>query len=755
MDGQQWLATRLGHALPDAPSMPLGSRARAAIVEVAPLFVLWSAVLAFFWPLITPDVTARSYIAAGDFTHQAYPFHVYTARELAAGRFPLWNPHIYAGHPFQADPQTAVFYPLGLLVSLVAGRQGLPFLALEWQVVGDFLLAATFTYLLVHTLARSRLAGVVGGLAFTMGGFLTSYPVQQLPILETAIWLPLALYAIERGCRSRGRTAWHAAAGVALGVALLAGHPQTWLLAFYASLAYFAYRAWGARLELRRAALGLAGLLGFAAGIAAVQLLPTAEFLSLSNREPLAYHVAGHGYDYASLLNTFLPLWRTERGPYIGILALSVALLAMRARGRSAGFWAGLGLLALVMSLGDRTPLFTALYRFVPGFALFKDQERAIYLFSLAGAVLAGYGAAALFAGKSLSTRWALAAALGVLAGAAAMAALMEPIGRGSPDARNLFTVYAFFLPLALVSIALLWWRPASPWRGLQGAALVLLAGIDLFVVNGQNNLDAHPPDLSPATVAAAAALPQAGQPYRVRAGDQVVFAPNEAILLGIQNPAGDSPMVSRWILPLLASEQEWRLWQLFNVQYILTRSELGAGTERVGQEGDLNTYRMAYPLPRAWVVRDVRAIEDDAAALEAVLARQFNPAKTAVLEREPGLAVTGPDGPRDQQVRWLEYGPQRLDLEAMTTDDGILVLSEAYYPGWQATLDGRPVDIYRADLAFRAVELPAGTHRLVMSYDPLSFRLGLLATGLSLGAFLVLLITTAPGLGRGSRRER
>ena len=212
----------------------------------------------------------------------------------------------------------------------------LSLLALEWQVVIDFLLGASFVYLLVRRLTGSRWGGVAGGLAFTLGGFLTAYPMQQLPILETAIWLPLALYCIERAWGSRRWLGWMSGAGLAMGISLLAGHPQTWMLAAYTCLAYILWKGWVGRFgsgpprrNWWQVPAGSAVLLGIAGGVAAVQLLPTLEFMPLTVRQPLLLHEAGHGYDYTSLVNTVLPLWRNERGPYIGILALLLAGLAL------------------------------------------------------------------------------------------------------------------------------------------------------------------------------------------------------------------------------------------------------------------------------------------------------------------------------------------------------------------------------------------------------------------------------------------
>jgi hypothetical protein len=112
------------------------------IAEFWPLFGLWALVLAFFWPIISPFSLERSFILYGDFKHQFLPFHHFISSELWQGRLPLWNPYLLVGHPFQADVQSGVFYPVTLLFSLLGGPDGISYTLLEWQVVADFLLAA-------------------------------------------------------------------------------------------------------------------------------------------------------------------------------------------------------------------------------------------------------------------------------------------------------------------------------------------------------------------------------------------------------------------------------------------------------------------------------------------------------------------------------------------------------------------------------------------------------------------------------------
>src|SRR5690242_15235078 len=113
--------------------------------------LLWLAVLAFFWPLITPDAANRRFFGPGDFWLQFVPFHTFAARQLAAGKLALWDPYMFSGHPFQADIQTAVLYPIAAANEWLGGW-GFGYLALEWEAIVHFGLAAAFTYLLVELL---------------------------------------------------------------------------------------------------------------------------------------------------------------------------------------------------------------------------------------------------------------------------------------------------------------------------------------------------------------------------------------------------------------------------------------------------------------------------------------------------------------------------------------------------------------------------------------------------------------------------
>jgi uncharacterized membrane protein YfhO len=85
--------------------------------------------------------------------------------------------------------------------------------------------------------------------------------------------------------------------------------------------------------------------------------------------------------------------------------------------------------------------------------------------------------------------------------------------------------------------------------------------------------------------------------------------------------------------------------------------------------------------------------------------------------------------------VRIADYQPERVVIEVSSRYDGVLVLADSWFPGWEATVDGVSTQILRANLLLRAVAIPAGNHRVVFEYDPASFRLGVF---ISAFAFLI-----------------
>jgi hypothetical protein len=147
-------------------------------------------------------------------------------------------------------------------------------------------------------------------------------------------------------------------------------------------------------------------------------------------------------------------------------------------------------------------------------------------------------------------------------------------------------------------------------------------------------------------------------------------------------------------------------------------------GHYRLVHSGDVKIYQNLDVLPRAFVVREARYLEDEAQVLEAMPNPAFRPGEEVLFVGEASRSESLGEGSGDD-VRLVSYEPERVTIEADLTSPGYLVLTDAYYPGWLALVDGEPAEILRADYYFRAVFLPQGEHRLEFVYDPLSLKLG------------------------------
>ncbi|MBN1660009.1 MAG: YfhO family protein [Anaerolineae bacterium] len=758
------------------------TRRREWLPEIIFVVALMLLPLLFWWRLWAPSPADRAVIPEGDFTAQYYPLQLFAARELAAGRLPAWDPYLNAGQPGLADVQTGFFYPPNLIVNLVLALLGRPFTVglLTVQVVFHFSLASLFTYLFVRQRAllagarrpAARLAGAVAAIAFAYAGYLTSFPVQQVTILETAVWLPLALFFLDRAAHHTYPLAGAALAGLALGAALLAGHPQTGMYVAYTAVAYglFLTLVSGSARPERMSAPWWYGLrlvilvlmpLAVGAGVAAVQLGPTLQFIGASTRAGLSYDAVSWGFPLAEVTHLLYPGFFGGSPQYVGLLppVLAAAACLVPRLGRHALFWFVVAAGAFLLSFGRHTFVYNIAYLLLPGFSVVRNQERIIYLFSLAMAVLAGMGALALVQPLPRQVRIGFARLARIVAwvwvGFVALTALWYAgtlQGQQQGVEVNLFEGvlrHHVLLVIVLGGSALLLYlrvkRPAA--RGwIAGLALGLIA-FNLYTVNWQYNL---------AAPAAGGAYPVTGVveflqaqahsspgAWRISSAGLLPGGSSAGIVYRLEDITGNTPL--QWERFARFEEQvgSWRRWQLLNVRYVLDTRDLdGPGLERVFEEGDVKVYRVGDPLPRAWIVHNlVEAAGDEALA---ILDREdFDPKRDAVVV--PGADIhIAPVASDADSVRVVEREPGRLVLDVAAGSDGLLVVSQPDYPGWQARVDGRVQPIHRADGLLQGVALPAGSHRVEIAY-----HLSLVPAIASLVVLLGALALVAPSLRR------
>jgi hypothetical protein len=237
---------------------------------------------------------------------------------------------------------------------------------------------------------------------------------------------------------------------------------------------------------------------------------------------------------------------------------------------------------------------------------------------------------------------------------------------------------------------------------------------------------------------------PNTNMPYRLQViggYDSISLASYHAYLQLVEGrPDQDVDVPTTYDSPLL---------DLANVKYVLTdRALQSPNLALVFEARGTKIYRNRAVLPRAFIVPAAQVLPE--APLHAALrAPHFDP-RAAVLLHDP--PVGAPVGGGRGEARVVTYRPEEVVLDTTVTGGGgWLVLSDAFYPGWEATVDGHPVKIYQANAAFRALPLFAGTHRVRFVYRPRSFRLG---AAISLGTLLLLGLLLGYGRWRHARKE-
>ncbi len=158
----------------------------------------------------------------------------------------------------------------------------------------------------------------------------------------------------------------------------------------------------------------------------------------------------------------------------------------------------------------------------------------------------------------------------------------------------------------------------------------------------------------------------------------------------------------------------------------------------------DLYENERAYP--RFFVVHHARSVSSHNAAWEALHQPRFDPETTVILEGQ----LPSNHEAAEAEVRVLEYGLNRVRLQVRSEAPGHLVASEVYYPGWQASVNGQPTEVLRANYAFRAVPIPRGESEVHLEFRPASWTIGLALTLLTATALAIAFLAAMLREGQG-----
>lgn len=718
---------------------------------------------------VPANATQPSNLADTDAFNTLYPFRTYLGDQLLAGHLPLWDPTRFLGVPFAADPSTGTFYPPNWLYAFGS----VPVVAsVIWAatILASLLLA--WWFLLV--LRLHPYAAALGAIVFTFSGFMMAWATGDA-VLGAAVWLPLALGGIEvarRGRRGRGVLL----AGLALGLSALAGQPQVaydvwlatgiWAAVAVVSAGLQAKRAAGAPQgiavrEVVRGAFVVAGAFGVGLGLASIQILGTLQYAGQLAPQPggyatlLAYKVpaillktmlipdylgnpVNHNYLFASV-------YYTETALYAGVLTLPLAAAGLFHRHRRLSL--GFGLLAFAGLAGVLgTPLLHLVALDLPLLGRFPGINLLALLVDAGLAGLATLGLDALLGRTERARR---AATIGCAVLLCALALLTLAHWGTTVSVFYLFGRGLRAIVLLCVGWALIATVARSPRRAAAAsAALAGLVGLDLWMFGFPYHV--FQPD-TPVVATAPELQYLALEPdprSRFVQTDTEQLPPNFSMVFGLYSlngfdalvPAGvlqlrslmqpglpAASQVADAILPLANRTTEPPVLDLLGVHSVTAPNTtvLGAGT--LATNSTFSVFNEEGAFPAAFVV-GCWSLADDGAALVRMQTMSGGDLQSTV------LVAPGPDtgelgsppascapGPTPAAAATTQrYDPQDVVVSVPdASPGGVLVLTDQWYPGWTATVDGRPAPILRADVALRGVAVGPGSHTVEFRYRP------------------------------------
>ncbi len=704
-------------------SLPSGLFAAAALLPA----LIWLSPALF-------QGQAPSFRDQGDFF---YPLKLYTADRLRQGTIPLWNPLSGAGEPWLANMQSGVFYPPGLLFLLpAAGLAAALFLLLH------FALGAWGTWAFLKEENVSDSGALFGAAICCASGFSASLASYWNHFGAWA-YLPAIAALARSGLFSRSARLTLA---VLVGLQAMAGSPEisaaTLLLGAVLSLSPRPpLRDGWAKPPPRQPLLrfGAAALLGLA--LAGWALVPFGELaLQSDRRTSLTAPQRPAGAVSAEAFSGALGISDRASGTaylsslYVGPLALFAALAAFSERERRRLVWllTGIALAGVVLAASAPPGLWL---RGLPPLDRLRYPAKALVWTLFALSVLAGLGADRL---RFLPGTRRLRLLSGAMGAAALLALFFSPLP-------SLVRQAAAVGVAALVLLAFGAGRRPLVGSILEGtAALTLLisltlVGWRLFRFAQASEIRREPDSLNSLTRVAGRVLtpPMSALAWRVlqEGGfDAATLRGQRESLLGYTNLLyGISTVRTAAALPTQAAR---RIADAIDEAPDPARAA-GAASVRViwtpfrptslpsRKVGEFFRAPVAPYRPRLSFVRGYRVEPDSEQAWSRVSKGEIDLAREVFLDREPRPSPPNEPGKPLLLARFAEDRPERVVSDITSDADGLLVLTDLHYPGWTVQVDGHPAELLRADGFFRAVALPAGSHRVVFRYQPLSWYLG------------------------------
>lgn len=717
--------------------------------------------------------TGKSALCDPSIVHLLVPHYFLVARIWNQGHLPLWNPYSACGAPLVGDIQATIFSPIRLFFNLCPTMY-MYNLSMVLTVVG----AIVFTFALCRQLGISRSGSALAAIAYA----LCPYQLFYLELLSGQSYslFPLNFWLFVRAAQRRTWTSF-AMCGFSAALLIISGHPElSFFGIFFASLLagflivsgatsrYVVVESVEKRLSTFVSGLSIAGLFAFA--LSAPVLLPFAEYLlnsdcykfnvDVSGFVPwqcLAYHLLQPGFNQAS--------------PYLGIVTTCLWPLALFLKGKNGLVAKCLFAIACVaFVLMSHIGPVDSLFRHPPFLWLVTVYCLPFYLLALA--VMSALSLDTLIADSGnkfgLNKKLVLVVLCLLVSLAVPLALNAANVGLSGGDFDLILPHMAFnktnwwhdcLLGLALILTLIAGNKLKTRYKEVVPAVVLVLAFVGIASL-AKTSLPIESKFAFP-VVQPLPFLEDSGErmlsvgPHLLRANANTVYGVSSFADFNVLFP-------KRYLQFAKASGAKVELFtevfdssigrfaDMASIKYVLSQVPLRRTNDESfdsfalinEQPGTYRLFENKESLGQAYIVHNFKLVDSDSAALESIASPDYDYKHKVVLESTPQIQMPEEvDGDTDRVVV-DRPNPNSVVINATSAASGILVLTDTYYPGWKAFLDGREVPILRANYLFRGIELPQGSHQVRFTYEPFSFWLGV---ALAVAALLIGLLACLP----------
>ena len=728
-----------------------------------------------------------------DFVQYFYPVRNLAAVTLSKGILPFWNPYTFGGMPFIADPQTAVFYPLHLLLTVFVSDDKLPFVVLTYLLVFHYFMAGVFSYYLARSLNLNKWASIIGGITFMFCAFMVNLAMHETMIIQFT-YMPLIFMFYHKGL-NKSKLKYILLTGLFMGITILCGHPQVTLYIFFTFLLYgmyqifFKFKGNGYKINASLVRFVAIAAVPFVIGVmlGAIQLFPSMRLAELSVRVDMSYEQTLEGsLNYHNLFTLFSPhffgqsnaaidvvpywghlgdiiphLYWESCTIYVGLTGLVFGMLGITAlwRRRIIKILAGISLFSILFILGDNFIVYKFFYNFVPGFDYFRCIGRFSIIFMFGFSLLCAYGfdyfiknadnekvkkfikyfiILTIILGFILLLSWYILRFIENF--------VMDKYGENHLIIllRMLYknSVYQLFVTVIILLILfglMILYKKKLILQQVILVLFILLSYADLYIFGSQQNNGAlGPEDYYGRYKELSTKIKENYNEELFRIQGKGII---DSTLLNLKFFQFNQGMVD-FIFLLEGYTQlnlndkfpPFRTNDLMNVKYTAIFDTV---TEKLNLE-----YNENY-MPRAWMSY-YPVIESSLEKVAEILEDPTFDIKTkTIIDQEPEIFIdTNLINISMNQTMIKSYDINEITLSIETTENGILVLSEVYYPNWKVFVDGIEKPMLRCDYSLRGVAIEKGDHTVVFKYVDKDFQLGAVITLFALviivGGFII-----------------